>query len=98
MEKRTPPPPKQNGQDIDWDAVVARLNTERGEYFHIGEFSPGVAHHIRVGRYPSFFPVGTDNPQSYIRKRYHVTTRSVTGSDPRRSELFIKRYLTDEGK
>lgn len=91
MEQRTPPPPKKNGHDIDWNAVVKELNNNHGKFFCIGEFSPAVAHHIRTGNYPAFYPKDTANPEQHVRAHYTVTTRSITGSDPRRVELFICR-------
>lgn len=84
-----PPPSKQ--RDFPWPEIVATINKAKGKFHLIGEFSPGVATHIRQGRYKAFIPDGTDDPQAYMGREYEVTTRNVPGDGGKRVVLYIRR-------
>lgn len=86
-----PPPSRQHHSDIPWTEIVATINEAAGRFHLIGEFSPGVATHIRQGRYKAFIPDGTDDPQAYMAREYEVTTRNVPGEGRQRIMLYIRK-------
>jgi len=90
MKKQQPPPTKKFTKIVDWATVVAACTVEPGEWFLVGEFSEGLASHLRVGRYKHFYPEGTKDPAAYMKKRWEFTARKVEGSDPPRVDLYVR--------
>ena len=88
MEFITPPPETQGRRSEHWRDVVRQLNENKGEWALVGNYSPGVATHIRRGKYPAFIPDGTDiDKHAYMSMHYEVTTRK-NGTD--RNDVYIR--------
>lgn len=88
-----PPESRQFRSDVDWPAVAEAIAKAKGKFHFIGVFSPGVATHIRNGRYKVFLPArGCDDPKDYMTTHYKVTTRSIPSEGGgKRVNLWIKR-------
>jgi hypothetical protein len=91
LVKETPPTPKRSKR-VDWPAAVREMKASPGDWFNIGEFSPGIANHIRKGQYRAFLSEGSpEPPEVQVRQRWEVTAR-VVDSQTQRVALYI-RYL-----
>jgi hypothetical protein len=92
MEFKEPPAERRRQRSDHWENAVAELRKNPGKWGMVGVYSPGVASHLRKGKYPSFIPNGTDNPEKYMSDHWEVTTRRI--NDGRRNEVFI-RWIGD---
>lgn len=92
MEFVTPPPEKKGQKSERWRTVVAQLKDNPGAWAMVGNFSPGVATHIRRGKYPAFLPdderLGDDAAAVYMRTHWEVTTRKT--DDGKRNDVYIR--------
>lgn len=82
-----------------WDRVVQQVkelaaDRESEGWAYVGDYSPGVAVHIRNGNYRSFLPsdMNEDQAKAYMRNNWELTTRKQ-GAD-RRVGLWI-RWIGD---
>jgi hypothetical protein len=78
IEFKTPEPPAQRWDaQVDWDAVVVACKGKPTEWALVGNYSSGVAAHIRAGRYKQFHPHGDDTEAAkrYMKKHWEVTIR-----------------------
>ena len=84
------PPPEQKGQKSErWRTVVRELKAARGEWALVGNFSPGVATHIRRGKYPAFLEgIDTADPSLYMQQHWEITTRKTDSG--KRNDLYIR--------
>lgn len=83
VSKESPPPSKATKQNIDWPAVVAEMKKAKGEWHLLGEFSPGIAAHMRSGKYKAFVPAGEADAAAYCAKHWEITSRVVSSGFPR---------------
>lgn len=91
-----PPPSRYYARNINWKKIVSEVKALNGEFANIGEFSPGIAGHIRRGGYAHFLPDGFDGDRkTYMDSHYEVTARSV-GQRPQRVQIFV-RWKGDDG-
>jgi hypothetical protein len=87
--KQDPPESRQYRKGVDWEEVVKTLKATPNQFFLIGEFSPGIAGHIRGGKYKPFLPAGETDPKGYMKRHYEVTARThKTGAS--RIDLYLK--------
>jgi hypothetical protein len=71
----------------DWDKVAKFMRDRPNEWVLVGEFSPGIANHIRSGGFKQFIPEGvTGSPKAYMKKHFEITTRRIT---PRQQRVHI---------
>ena len=68
VTKEAPPPSSSPKQNINWTVAVAEMKKSKNEWHLLGEFSPGIASHMRKGNYKAFLPAGEANPQAYMDK------------------------------
>lgn len=90
VEFRDPKPPNQRWDNVtDWEKNVATLKGMKNTWGYCGEYSAGVAAHIRAGRYKQFHPHGDDleAAKSYMRQHWEVTVRKA---DSGLYELYIR--------
>lgn len=87
MEFVDPGPAKAAVRSEHWANVVKELRANPGKWALVGEYSPGVATHIRRGKYPAFIPEGTPDPERFMGKNYEVTFRKTEG---RKGNLYIR--------
>lgn len=87
MDFVEPPPLKKRGNSQHWMNVVNELKANPGKWGLVGNYSVGVSTHIKNGRYPSFYPPGTDDPAAYVQAHWEVTTRSTGGS---RVDVYVR--------
>ena len=92
MEFKEPPEERRRQRSPHWEKAVAQLKEKPYEWGMVGVYSPGVASHLRKGKYPSFIPEGTENPERYMKDNWEVTTRRI--NDGRRNEVYI-RWIGD---
>lgn len=91
MEKMDPPPSIRTERSEDWRNRVLLMKSNPGEYYKVGNYSPGVATHIRRGEYRAFLDGFQGSPEqlaSYMERHWHVTTRKTDGGT--RNDVFIK--------
>lgn len=80
IELREPSPmPNRAEGSVDWDAVAAELKAAKNEWGYVGDFSSGVASHLRAGRYRQFHPHADDpeKARAYMSRHWQVTVRKV---------------------
>jgi hypothetical protein len=87
--RQDPPETKQHTRRVNWAKVVETLKATPGEFYRVGEFSPGVAAYLKEGRYKALYPDGEKHPQSYIESHYEITTR-VSRTGESRVDLYIR--------
>lgn len=89
MEFVTPPPERKGQRSQKWREIVAALKEKKGEWALVGNFSPGVATHIRRGKYPAFLE-DCDNDQHgvYMAAHWEVTTRKTDNG--KRNDVYIR--------
>lgn len=88
MEFVTPPPEKKGQRSQKWRDIVAALKSNKGEWALVGNFSPGVATHIRRGKYPAFLD-GCDTPVDlWMQSHWEVTTRKTDNG--KRNDVYIR--------
>lgn len=84
------PPPETKGQRSErWREIVASLRERKGEWALVGNFSPGVATHIRRGKYPAFLD-GCTQPDvgTYMSSHWQITTRKT--DEGKRNDIYIR--------
>jgi len=89
MEFVTPPPEKKGQRSERWINIVRELKEHKGEWALVGNFSPGVATHIRRGKYPAFLDGWTDGEvDSFMRLHWEITTRKTDGG--KRNDVYVR--------
>lgn len=92
MEFITPPPEKRGQRSARWHNIVAQLKQNPTEWAMVGNFSPGVATHIRRGKYPAFLPEGErlteDAAAAYMKVHWQITTRKT--DEGKRNDVYVR--------
>ena len=92
MEFGTPPPEKRRQRSPKWVDRIAAMKSNPGQWALVGEYSPGLATHLRQGKYPSFIPDGVaDSDEArrrYMSDHWEITTRKK--NDGKRCDLWIR--------
>lgn len=83
-------PPREG--ETDWTAVVETLKQHKGEWALVGEYSQGVASHIRSGRYQQFHPHGSERDKAalYMERHWEVTLRKERDDQTGVRSLYIR--------
>lgn len=85
------PPESKRKPSADWVRKVNILKTQHpGEYGMVGNYSVGVATHIRNGDYPAFLPdtpLDEEDREKYVRTHWDITTRRTPNG---RNDVYIK--------
>lgn len=89
MEFMTPPPEKRGQRSEKWRNIVTELKANKGEWALVGNYSPGVATHLRRGKYPAFLE-GSENmdPALFMPQHWEVTTRKTDSG--RRNDVYVR--------
>lgn len=91
MEFTTPPPEKKGQRSERWINIVAELKQHKGEWALVGNFSPGVATHIRRGKYPAFLEDWTGSGEQadiYMKQHWEITTRKTDSG--KRNNVYVR--------
>lgn len=81
------PPTKSKANRKHWANVSQALRDNPGKWGLVGNYSVGVANHIRNGRYVAFIPPGiTSGKKEYVTDHWAVT---VSGTDDGRDDVYI---------
>lgn len=92
MEFIEPPPSKKGAMSDRWINVVAELKTKKDQWALVGNYSPGVATHLRRGKYPAFMGdfSNFDPAQAalYMQRHWEITTRKTHNGD--RNDVYIR--------
>lgn len=90
MEFVDPPAEARGERSKRWREIVAQLKEHRGEWALVGNFSPGVATHIRRGKYPAFLEgcSATDDPGAFMSMHWEITTRKTDSGN--RNDVYIR--------
>lgn len=89
MEFVDPPEEARGERSRRWNNIVSTLKENKGEWAIVGNFSPGVATHIRRGMYKAFLPKDlTSPPEIYMKQHWDITTRKT--DDGKRNDIYIK--------
>ena len=76
MEFVTPPKEIRGERSKRWVEIVDTLRANANEWGLVGNYSPGIATHIRRGSYPAFLPDDLSmDKQVYMSQHWEVTTR-----------------------
>ena len=89
MEKMEPPPTARSERSEEWRNKVATMKANKGEYYKVGDYSPGVATHIRRGKYKAFLDgqhMSDDEAEAYMKRHWEITTRKTTDG---RNDVFV---------
>jgi hypothetical protein len=88
MEFVTPPKEMRGERSKRWVEIVATLRANVSEWGMVGNFSPGIATHIRRGSYPAFLPDDLSiDKQVYMSQHWEVTTRKNGES---RQDVYVR--------
>ena len=84
------PPPEIKGQRSErWREIVKTLKDKPGTWALVGNFSPGVATHIRRGQYRAFLdPTDPSLPDVYMKQHWEVTTRKTDNGT--RNDVYVR--------
>lgn len=91
MEFVDPPVEGRGERSQRWRNIVASLKERPGEWALVGNFSPGVATHIRRGKYRAFLDGLDENvhsPESHMQRNWEVTTRKTDSGN--RNDVYIR--------
>lgn len=84
------PPPESKGQRSErWREIVKTLKENKGKWALVGNFSPGVATHIRRGQYKAF--LADNDPTAadlYMKQHWEITTRKTDGGA--RNDVYVR--------
>lgn len=91
MEFIDPPAEARGERTQRWKDIVSTLKENKGQWGLVGNFSPGVATHIRRGMYKAFLE-GMSPEESiahvYMSQHWKITTRKT--DDGKRNDIYIK--------
>ena len=88
MDFVTPPKELRGERSKRWIEIVATLRANVGEWGLVGNFSPGIATHIRRGSYPAFLPDDLSvDKQVYMSHHWEITTRKNGES---RQDVYVR--------
>lgn len=99
MERKSPPPVHRGRQQSRyWHDVANELRNDPHtascsdspcpHWGMVGNFSVGVANHIRKGHYPAFLPSSLDGDrEAYMNVYWEVTTRKT---DDGRNDIYVR--------
>ena len=93
MDFVDPPARKKGRRSEKWNEIVRTLKENQGQWALVGNYSPGVATHIRRGEYPAFVDgvQGDETQRSlHMARHWEVTTRKT--HDGKRNDVYI-RYI-----
>jgi hypothetical protein len=84
------PPPEAKGQRSErWREIVRTLKENKGQWALVGNFSPGVATHIRRGQYRAFLDANDpSSPDVYMKQHWEVTTRKTDNGT--RNDVYVR--------
>ncbi len=88
MDFVDPPKEARGEKSRRWISIVAALKEHKGEWAKVGNYSPGIATHIRRGSYPAFLPDDLSiDSQVYMSQHWEVTTRKT---EPGRQDVYVR--------
>ena len=91
MEFAEPPPSKKGAMSDRWIEIVAELKTKQGQWANVGNYSPGVATHLRRGKYPAFlegFAGDDEEITRHMSDHWEITTRKT--DEGHRNDVYIR--------
>ena len=92
VEFMDPPTESRGARSQRWRDIVATLKEKQGEWGIVGNYSPGVATHIRRGKYRAFLPEGErlqeDAAVAYIKLHWEITTRKTDNG--KRNDIYMR--------
>ena len=88
-----PPEKKSKESSEHWRNVVRQLRDNPGTWGFVGNYSIGVATHIRKGRYPAFLSGTHEDRQVDVLSNFEITTRTTEDG---RNDIYI-RYVGVNG-
>ena len=83
------PPESKRKPSADWIKKVTTLKEQYpGQFGLVGNYSVGVATHIRDGDYPAFLPdKPVEDKAEYVRSHWDVTTRRTPDG---RNDVYVR--------
>ena len=91
MEFIDPPKEVRGERSKRWQEIIATLKENTGEWANVGNFSPGVATHIRRGQYKAFLE-GWEGDEhqvtAYMQRHWEITTRKT--NEGSRNDIYIR--------
>lgn len=90
MEFVDPPPQIRGERSQKWIETVKELKANKGEWGIVGNYSPGVATHIRRGEYKAFLDgdLLPHEAEIYMGIHWEVTTRKTNNG--KRNDVYIR--------
>lgn len=97
MDFVDPPVTKKGAVSEKWLEIARALQAHPNEWGLVGDFTPGVATHLRRGTYPAFMDgfSGEHGPQAtlYMKSRWEITTRKIANTEETggtRQNIYMK--------
>ena len=84
-----PPANKRSARSTHWAAVVAELKANPAKWAFVGTYSPGIATHMRHGRYVAFLDghsTNSDEARAYMSSHWEIATRM----NEKRNDIYIR--------
>lgn len=88
MEFQNPPERKRRRSE-HWTNVVKTLRENPNEWANVGNYSPGVATHIKNGKYVAFLE-SADGIEPLVWMKQHWEIRTSKTDNARRADIFIR--------
>lgn len=90
-----PPPSLRRRKSDKWEKIVQQVkdltdNDETEGWAYVGDYSPGLATHIRRGSYRQFLPQDLEGmaPEVYMALHWEVTTRKT--GEGHKNSVYIR--------
>ena len=88
MEFVDPPAQQARQRSERWNNIVTELKASPMQWAKVGNFSPGVATHIRRGKYPAFLDGCDTTPEVWMQQHWEITTRKTDNGN--RNDVYIR--------
>lgn len=94
IKKQDPAPSRLYVGKVNWKEAVKLAVADKGAWFLCGEFSPGMAQHLRQGGNKAFF-MGAEpkDPERFMRAEWEIAARVA-----RKGEQRVNIYIRKIGK
>ena len=88
MDFIDPPKESRGEKSKRWVEVANTLRESVGEWAMVGNYSPGIATHIRRGNYAAFLPDPCPiDPAVYMDQHWEITTRK---NGDGRQDIYVR--------
>jgi len=102
MEFVDPPVTRKGAVSEKWLAIAQELQDNPNKWALVGDFTPGMATHLRRGTYPAFMAdfsgEGVEQATLYMKRHWQITTRKIEKTDETETEEQTSEEETKKTK